>query len=38
VDPHSTSGARAVEPFQLNGLSLLAIPQLAYDMPDSPHT
>jgi len=29
----STSGARAVEPFDVDGLSLLAIPQLAYDVP-----
>ncbi|MFE7123507.1 hypothetical protein [Streptomyces sp. NPDC057617] len=28
-----TSGARAVEPFELNGMHLLAIPQLAYDIP-----
>lgn len=31
-----TSGARAVEPFDLDGLSLLAIPQLAYDVPGEP--
>ena len=31
-----TSGARAVAPFELNGLSLLAIPQLAYDVPGQP--
>ncbi|HEX4721359.1 MAG TPA: hypothetical protein VH333_02505 [Pseudonocardiaceae bacterium] len=31
-----TSGARAVEPFELDGMSLLAIPQLAYDQPDRP--
>jgi EPTP domain-containing protein len=31
-----TSGARAVEQFSLDGLSLLAIPQLAYDIPDQP--
>ena len=31
-----TSGARAVEPFDLDGRSLLAIPQLAYDVPDMP--
>ncbi|HYS38433.1 MAG TPA: hypothetical protein VEO01_22680 [Pseudonocardiaceae bacterium] len=31
-----TSGARAVEPFELNGLSLLAVPQLAYDIPGQP--
>lgn len=31
-----TSGARAVEPFQLDGLSLLAVPQLAVDVPGSP--
>ena len=28
-----TSGARAVEPFNLDGMSLIAIPQLAYDVP-----
>jgi hypothetical protein len=31
-----TSGARAVEPFNLDGISLLAIPQLAYDDPGQP--
>ena len=31
-----TSGARAVEPFEVDGLSLLAIPQLAYDLPGQP--
>jgi hypothetical protein len=31
-----TSGARAVEPFELAGMSLLAIPQLAYDEPGRP--
>ena len=31
-----TSGARAVEPFELDGMHLLAIPQLAYDIPGSP--
>ena len=31
-----TSGARAVEPFDLDGRSLLAIPQLAYDVPGTP--
>ena len=31
-----TSGARAVEPFNLDGISLLAIPQLAYDEPGQP--
>ena len=31
-----TSGARAVEPFEVDGLSLLAIPQLAYDVPGEP--
>ena len=31
-----TSGARAVEPFDLDGMSLLAIPQLAYDVPGTP--
>ncbi len=31
-----TSGARGVEPFDLDGMHLLAIPQLAYDMPDTP--
>jgi hypothetical protein len=31
-----TSGARAVEPFDLDGESLLAIPQLAYDVPGTP--
>jgi hypothetical protein len=30
-----TSGARAVEPFDLAGQSLLAVPQLAYDIPGS---
>jgi hypothetical protein len=28
-----TSGARAVEPFEIDGHALLAIPQLAYDIP-----
>ncbi|MEQ7128009.1 hypothetical protein ABN034_26275 [Actinopolymorpha sp. B11F2] len=31
-----TSGARAVEPFELDGMSLLAVPQLAYDLPGRP--
>ncbi|MEV6511207.1 hypothetical protein AB0M61_34495 [Streptomyces sp. NPDC051642] len=31
-----TSGARAVEPFELDGMQLLAIPQLAYDIPGTP--
>lgn len=31
-----TTGARAVEPFELDGQSLLAIPQLAADMPGQP--
>jgi hypothetical protein len=31
-----TSGARAVQPFEVDGLSLLAIPQLAYDLPGQP--
>ncbi len=31
-----TSGARAVEPFELEGTHLLAIPQLAYDVPGTP--
>jgi hypothetical protein len=31
-----TSGARAVEPFELDGMSFLAIPQLAYDMAGEP--
>ncbi|GAA5038015.1 hypothetical protein HNP84_003246 [Thermocatellispora tengchongensis] len=31
-----TSGARAVEPFTLGGMSLLAIPQLAADVPGQP--
>lgn len=31
----ATSGARAVEPFELDGMQLLAIPQLAYDIPGS---
>ncbi|WP_326644989.1 hypothetical protein OG884_11830 [Streptosporangium sp. NBC_01755] len=31
-----TSGARAVELFQVDGLSLLAIPQLAVDVPGQP--
>ncbi|MFP1629372.1 hypothetical protein ACLB9X_30320 [Streptomyces sp. 5K101] len=31
-----TSGARGVEPFDLDGLHLLAIPQLAYDVPGTP--
>lgn len=31
-----TSGARAVEPFELDGMSLLAVPQLACDMPGAP--
>ncbi|MFJ6393868.1 hypothetical protein ACIQJT_40530 [Streptomyces sp. NPDC091972] len=30
-----TSGARAVEPFEVDGMRLLAIPQLAYDIPGS---
>lgn len=30
------SGARALEPFTVDGLSLLAIPQLAYDVPGAP--
>jgi hypothetical protein len=29
-----TSGARAVEPMEVDGMRLLAIPQLAYDVPD----
>ncbi|GAB3155218.1 hypothetical protein GCM10027258_59910 [Amycolatopsis stemonae] len=32
----ATSGARAVEPIELDGLRLLAIPQLAYDVPGEP--
>lgn len=32
----ATSGARGVEPFDLDGMHLLAIPQLAYDMPGTP--
>jgi hypothetical protein len=32
----STSGARAVTPFDVDGRSLLAIPQLAYDVPGEP--
>jgi hypothetical protein len=31
-----TSGARAVEPFRLDGMGLLAIPQLATDIPGQP--
>lgn len=31
-----TSGARGVEPFDLDGLRLLAIPQLAHDVPGTP--
>jgi hypothetical protein len=31
-----TSGARAVEPFELDGRSFLAIPQLAMDVPGAP--
>jgi hypothetical protein len=31
-----TSGARAVEVFSVDGLDLLAIPQLALDVPDAP--
>ena len=31
-----TAGARAVEPFELDGRSLLAIPQLAFDVPGTP--
>jgi EPTP domain len=31
-----TSGARAVEPFSVGGLDLLAIPQLATDVPGAP--
>jgi EPTP domain len=30
-----TSGARAVEPFELDGHSVLAVPQLAYDLPNT---
>jgi hypothetical protein len=30
------SGARTVEPFEVDGLSLVAIPQLAYDVPGEP--
>ena len=32
----AASGARAVEPFEVGGLSLLAVPQLAYDIPGQP--
>ncbi|MEU8486582.1 hypothetical protein [Streptomyces sp. NPDC048641] len=32
----STSGARAVQPVEVDGLHLLAIPQLAYDVPGTP--
>lgn len=32
----ATSGARTIEPFELDGASYLAIPQLAYDAPGSP--
>jgi hypothetical protein len=31
-----TSGERGVEPFDLDALHLLAIPQLAYDVPGTP--
>ncbi len=31
-----TSGARAVEPVHVGGLDLLAVPQLAVDVPDTP--
>ena len=31
-----TSGARAVEPFHLDGMSFLAVPQLAYDIAGQP--
>jgi hypothetical protein len=31
-----TSGARAVEPFELDGMRLLAVPQLAVDVPGEP--
>jgi hypothetical protein len=31
-----TSGARAAQPIQVDGLQLLAIPQLAYDIPGTP--
>jgi hypothetical protein len=31
-----TSGARAAEPIRLGGLELLAVPQLAYDIPGAP--
>ncbi len=31
-----TSGARAVEPFQIDGVQYLAVPQLAADVPDKP--
>jgi len=32
----STSGARAAEVFTLSGETFLAVPQLAYDLPDTP--
>jgi hypothetical protein len=32
----ATSGARAVEPFRAGGLSLVAVPQLATDVPGAP--
>ncbi len=31
-----TSGARAVEPFAIDGVQFLAVPQLAMDVPDQP--
>lgn len=31
-----TSGARAVEAFEIDGVRYLAVPQLAYDMPETP--
>ena len=31
-----TSGARAVEPFELDGMAFLAIPQMSYDREGTP--
>lgn len=36
IDRIPASGARALEPFAVDGLSLLAVPQLAYDVPGAP--
>jgi hypothetical protein len=36
IQAMATSGARAAQPVQVDGLTLLAIPQLAYDIPGAP--